>query len=301
MEAGRRLHRLGRPAWGPPGSAGEGGPRRVGREGETQLPATERPTPGGLRTRPAIPESSGQVLDACRSPHTLGGGVSLQGCFGEKHRTVRDQAPGLGARIGLSLPWTVVSKLGRSVPTSLTPGSHTPANTRQPGGRTDSQRVGFFSGPHRAPGGPEGPLPASPRHPGQGQRGQEGGWRLSPPGVSGDHGAAPEAGGALLTGFGTIGRKRKEGAGGGQEVKGALVLLSRGFVVTNWPQTLSPRTPGQALVHHTPLSVTTAHLATQLTPHTATLSSPVGPRPRPPAPHSPASGPSPSPPALSSP
>lgn len=91
--------------------------------------------------------------------------------------------------------------------------------------------------------------------------------------------------GALLTGFGTIRRKRKEGAGGGQEVKGALVLLSRGFVVKNWPQTLSLGTPGQALVHHTPVSVTSSHLAAQLTPHTATLppslflSAPVTPHP----------------------
>ena len=61
------------------------------------------------------------------------------------------------------------------------------------------------------------------------------------------------------------------------------------------PKLLSPGTPGQALVRHTPLSVTTAHLAAQLTPHTATFSSPVGPDPRP------APGPSPSPPALSSP
>ena len=38
---------------------GEGGPRRVGREGETQLPATERPPPGSFRTRPVVPESSG--------------------------------------------------------------------------------------------------------------------------------------------------------------------------------------------------------------------------------------------------
>ena len=97
--------------------------------------------------------------------------------------------------------------------------------------------------------------------------------------------------------------KEEEKGGGGrrQEVKGALVLLSRGFVVKSWPQTLSLGTPGQALVHHTPLSVTTSHLAAQLTPHTATppssllLSAPVTPTR-----HSPALGPSPHPPVLSS-
>lgn len=217
---------------------------------------------------------------------------------------MRDQAPGLGARNSLSLPWTVVSKLGRSVPTSLTPGSHTPANTHQPGGRTDSCPVpeaGLLLRSTQSPRGSRGasahltPTPR-PRAEGAGRRLEaEPPWRLW-----GSRGSPRGWGGALLTGFRTIRRKRKEGAGGGQEVKGALVLLSRGFVVTNWPQTLSPGTPGQALVHHTPLSVTTAHLAAQLTPHTATFSSPVGPGP-PPAPHSPASGPSPSPPALSSP
>lgn len=216
MEAGRRLHRLGRPAWGPPGSAGEGGPRRVGREGETQLPATERPTPGGLKTRPAIPESSGQVLDACRSPHTLGGGVSLQGCFGEKHRTVRDQAPGLGARIGLSLPWTVVSKLGRSVPTSLTPGSHTPANTRQPGGRTDSCPVPESGLLLRSTQGPRGSGGASARlTPTPRPRAEGAGRRLEaePPGCLRGSWGSPRSWGGPAHGLWDY-REEEKGGGG---------------------------------------------------------------------------------------
>ena len=135
---------------------------------------------------------------------------------------MRDQAPRLGARISLSLPWTVVSKLGRSVPMSLTPGSHTPANTRQPGGRTDSCPVPEGGLLLRSTQGPRGSRGASarltptprPRAGGAGRR-----LEAEPPGVSGDHGAAPEAGGALLKGFGTIRRKRKEGRAEGKKSK----------------------------------------------------------------------------------
>ena len=158
----------------------------------------------------------------------------------EKHRTARGQAPGLGG--------TLVSKLERSVPTSLTPGSH---SGEHPPARVShgplSQRVGFFSGPHRAPGGPEGLGPPHPDTQAKGSRGRKEAGGRAPRVSPGITGQPPRLGGALLTGFGTIRRKRKEGAGGGQEVKGALVLLSRGFVVKNWPQTLSPGTPGQAL------------------------------------------------------
>ena len=53
-----------------------------------------------------------------------------------------------------------------------------------------------------------------PRAGGAGRR-----LEAEPPGVSGDHGAAPEAGGALLKGFGTIRRKRKEGRAEGKKSK----------------------------------------------------------------------------------
>ena len=179
---------------------------------------------------------------AAPTPWAGAGGSSLQGCLGEKCRTMRDQAPGLGARISLSLPWTVVSKLGRSVPMSLTPGSHTPANTHQPGGRTDPCPVPERGLLLRSTQGPRGSRGASTRlTPTPRSRAEGAGRRLEaePPGrLRGSRGSPRGWVGALLKGFGTIRRKRKEGAGGGQEVKGTLVLLNRGFVVTNWPQTL---------------------------------------------------------------
>ena len=197
-------------------------------------------------------------------------------------------------------PW---SRSWKGLCPRLSPQVLTLANTHQPGCRTDPCLRGWASSQvHTGPQGVQRvsarltPTPR-PRAAGAGRK-----LEAEPPGcLWGSRGSPQGWGGALLTGFGSIRRKRKEGAGGGQEVKGALVLLSRGFVVKNWPQTLSPGTPGQALVHHTPLSVSTSHLAAQLTPHTATppssllLSAPVTPTRL-----SPASGPSPRHPVLSS-
>lgn len=90
---------------------------------------------------------------------------------------------------------------------------------------------GASSQVHRAPRGPEGPAHTSPLDPGQGAAGRKK-LEAEPPG-SGITQAAPRLVGGPAH---TIRRKRKEG-GGRQEVKGALVLLSRGFVVKNWPQT----------------------------------------------------------------
>lgn len=60
--------------------------------------------------------------------------------------------------------------------------------------------------------------------------------------------------------------------GGGQGVKGALVLLSGVFVVKSWPQTLSTEALGPIFLCHAH-SVTACH-TTKLTAHTFSLQLP---------------------------
>lgn len=209
MEAGWGLHGLGRPSWGPPGSAGEGGTRLVGREGETQLPDRARP-PRWPQDTAGLPESSGQVLDACLGPHTLGSGgwgVSLQGCLRKKHRTVRDQAPGLGG------PW---SRSWKGLQPRLSPQVLTLRRTPTSQGvaRTPVPEGGLLLRSTQGPTGSRGasahltPTPR-PRAAGAGRR-----LEAEPPGVSGDHEAAPEAGGGPCSH-----NKEEEKGGGGRKAR----------------------------------------------------------------------------------
>lgn len=188
------LHGLGRSLWGPPGSAGEGEPASWGERARRSSQDRARP-PQVASGHSLASLSSGQALDACLGPHTWGRGVGglLQGCLRKKHRTVRDQAPGLGG------PWSRLERLRCF--TSLTPGVLTSRRTPTSQGLHGllSQRVGFFSGPHRAPRGPEGPRPPHPDTQAKGSRGQEEGWKLSPRAPPGITRQPPRLVGALLT------------------------------------------------------------------------------------------------------
>lgn len=166
---------------------------------------------------------------------------------------------------------------------SLVPGSHAPTYSPAKGLHRDlvlSQKVGssqVHAGPQGVQKGLCPPQQDTQARPGAGWVGRRLGaeplWHLpelgGPSTASGTTEQPPTLGWALLTGFGKIKRRKKEGVGGRQEVKGALVLLSSCFIVKNWPQTLSTGTRGQIFLCHTHLPVTANH-ATQLTAHTET-------------------------------